>query len=108
MIARFLYEYHDSSYASLDLPPLEMDSISKLGSNYWLILVLPPIIGYYWQLLAIIAYYFFCKKFSYYWLLLNQAQTLIIPIIVTLLLQLLVPLAIMCIIGNYWQLLTLY
>ena len=24
-IARFLYEYHDSSYGSLDLPPLEVD-----------------------------------------------------------------------------------
>ena len=27
--------------------------ISKLGSNYLLLLVLPPIIGYYWLLLAI-------------------------------------------------------
>ncbi len=77
---------------------------------YWFY---PPIIGNYWQLLAIIAvigcYWLllFCKKFSYYWLLLRQAQTLINAIIVTLLLQLLVPLAIICIISNYWQLLIL-
>ena len=32
-------------------------SISKLGSNYLLLLVLPPFIGYYCILLAIICYY---------------------------------------------------
>ncbi len=40
--------------------------ISKLGSDYWLLLVLPPIIGNYWlllQLLAIIGHYFFAKSF---------------------------------------------
>jgi hypothetical protein len=38
--------------------------ISKLGSNYSLLLVLPP---NYWQLLAIIGYYcyyFFAKSFA--------------------------------------------
>ena len=71
-----------------------------IGFNpyYWQLLAIIAIIGYYWLLC-------FCKKFSYYWLLLRQDQTLIIAIIVTLLLQLLVPLAIICIIGNYWQLL---
>jgi hypothetical protein len=46
-------------------PELEM-IISKLGSKYWLLLVLPPIIGNYWlllQLLAIIGYYFLQKVF---------------------------------------------
>ncbi len=44
-------------------------NISKLGSNYWLLLVLPPIIGNYWLLLqllailAIIVYYCFAKSF---------------------------------------------
>jgi hypothetical protein len=57
-----------------------------------------PIIGFTPQLLAIIAYYsslillllLFGEKFCYssYWLLLNHAQTLIIAIIPTLLLQL--------------------
>ncbi len=43
-----------------------MPFISKLGSNYWLLLVLPPIIGNYWlllQLLAIIGYFFLQKVF---------------------------------------------
>ncbi len=77
---------------------------------YWFYPLLLEIIGYYcnyWLLLAIIGYYFFAKKFSYYWLLLRQAPTLNIAIIVTLLLQLLVPLAIIGIIGNYWILLIL-
>jgi len=67
---------------------------------YWQLLAIIAIIGYYWLL-------FFCKKFSYYWLLLRQAPSLIIAIIVTLLLQLLVPLAIIGIIGNYCLLLIL-
>jgi hypothetical protein len=67
---------------------------------YWQLLAIIAIIGYYWLL-------FFCKKFSYYWLLLRPAQTLIIVMVETLLLQLLVPLAIIGIIGNYWQLLIL-
>jgi hypothetical protein len=73
---------------------------------YWFYPLLLAIIGYccnYWLKLAIL----FCKKFSYYWLLLRQAPTLIIAIIVTLLLQLLVPLAIIGIIGNYCLLLIL-
>ena len=67
---------------------------------YWQLLAIIAIIGYYWLL-------FFCKKFSYYWLLLRQAPSLIIAIIVTLLLQLLVPQAIIGIIGNYCLLLIL-
>jgi hypothetical protein len=57
--------------------------ISKLGSNYWLLLVLPP---YYWQLLAIIAiigYYwllFFCKKVF----IIATSSNINIAIIVTL------------------------
>jgi uncharacterized membrane protein len=64
-------------------------------------------------IIAIIGYYFFAKSFhiigcycdtvTAMW----QAQTLFIAIIVTLLLQLLFPLGIVCIIGNYWQLLIL-
>jgi hypothetical protein len=45
-------------------------TISKLGSNYWLLLDLPHIIGYYWLLLAINGVYwllfaiiFFAKVF---------------------------------------------
>ena len=67
---------------------------------YWQLLAIIAIIGYYWLL-------FFLHKFLYYWLLLRQAPSLIIAIIGILLLQLLVPLPIICIIGNYWQLLIL-
>jgi hypothetical protein len=67
---------------------------------YWQLLAIIAIIGYYWLL-------FFLQKFLYYWLLLRQAPSLIIAIIGILLLQLLVPLPIICIIGNYWQLLIL-
>jgi hypothetical protein len=63
--------------------------ISKLGSNYSLLLVLPPVIGNYWLLLAIIAI-IFLQKVLQYWLLLHHVQTLIIAIIAYLLLQLIV------------------
>jgi hypothetical protein len=77
---------------------------------YWIYPILLAIIDYYWLLMAFIGYYwllYFSQKFSYYWLLLRQAPSLIIAIIGTLLLQLLVPLTIICIIGYYCLLLIL-
>ena len=92
---------------------IDIEVVQLPSANWGQIIVYYWIYPYYWQLLAIIAiigYYwllFFCKKFSYYWLLLRPAQTLINVIIETLLLQLLVPLSIIGIIDNYWQLLML-
>ena len=102
----------------IEVTALKFDSDHQVSSAnwgqiigyYWIYPILLAIIDYYWLLMAFIGYYwllFDLQKFSYYWLLLRQAPSLIIAIIGTLLLQLLVPLAIIGIIGNYLLLLIL-
>ena len=70
---------------------------------YWQLLSIIAIVGYCWLLLAMI----FLQKVFILLAIIATGAILIIAIIVTLLLQLLVPQAIIGIIGNYCLLLIL-